>query len=69
MKRILMQFTKQDPDFGQVPVNSQEVLPFHYLFPGKLDRGTNAAGYTVWDDDLPKYEAAAKQRGMGVAVL
>lgn len=69
MKRILMQFTVFDETYGDVPANSQAVLPFHYLFPGKLDRGTNATGYTVWDDDIPKYEAAAKQRGMSVAVL
>ena len=69
MKRIKIQFVRQDPEFGQVLLNNQEVLPFHYLFPNKLDRGLNETGYLVWDDDLPKYHTAARQHGAEVITL
>ena len=69
MKRIRIQFTQQHPEFGEVALNNQEVLPYHYALTGKLDRGTNATGYTVWDDDLHKFEAEARKRGHGVKVL
>jgi len=63
---VTIQFVKTDPEWGQIPCTYQEVLPFHYQFPGKLSRGFNERGYRVWEEDVTDFQLAARKLGYDV---
>jgi hypothetical protein len=63
MRRVKIQFTRNDKDFGELPLNFQEVLPYHCEFTGKLDRGNNDIGYLVWPEQMPAMRAYAEKNG------
>ncbi len=66
---ITIWITITDPEWGKIDASGQQILPFHYAFPHKLDRHLGGSRFRVWPELLGDLQAKAKSLGLEVEVL